>query len=147
MKFDIAKKDSTTMIATGVIEKNGDYIVCPKCKNERCFLLTENKVGEQIKWRCPKCREYLGGVIQENGTVEKITVRPKRKWILVEINEEFEPVVLVAFRPQTFEEAARRTLGSEVPKIFSIPTSFIMERCESETNISLQNIQQFKGMD
>jgi hypothetical protein len=145
VKLDIAKKDTTTIIAPGVIERNGNYIVCPECNNERSFLLTENKSSDLIKWRCPECGEQLGGVFQENGTIVKVTVKPDRKWILIEIDADCDPCVLLAFRPETIEEATRRTLDSEEPKIFSTPVSFTLEKCESNSDTNLKNIQQFKG--
>lgn len=145
MNFDIAKKDTTTFIAPGVVERKGDYIVCPECGHDRSFLLIENEPGKQIEWRCPECRKYLGGIIGETGTVERIAVEPARKWILIEIDADSEPFIVTAFRPQTIEEATRNTLDSEAPQQFSVPISFSLEECLPDAAINPKGFPQYRG--
>jgi ribosomal protein L37AE/L43A len=145
MKFETIKKEKSNFIAPGVLEREGNYIICPECGHDRCYRLTEEKPETQIEWRCRKCKKYLGGIIQEDGTVKRISVAPARKWILVEIDADSDPVHLTAFRPQSREEAARRTLPSEEINQYSVPITFSLRLCKTDADVNPQGFPQYKG--
>lgn len=145
MNFEVTRKEKSTFIAPGVIEREGNYIICPECRHDRSYLLIEDVPGTQIEWRCPNCRKYLGGLLQEDGTLEKIAVALARKWVLVEIDANCEPLLLMASRPDTLEEATRSSLHSASPERFTTSLSFKLEECDGNAGINPQEFRQFRG--
>jgi len=144
--FRFAKKNFTTMIRGGVVERKGRYIICPECKSKRSFLLTEGEPGKKISWRCPECKHDWGGIIQEDGSVRETTVERERKWILVEIDADCVPDLVAAWRSETDEEAVRRTLETDAPRTFTIPQSFSLTECDPEPEINPLGFPQYKGV-
>lgn len=144
MKFNTTKKEKSTFIAPGISESEGEYIICPDCENDRSLLLTEKEPGRRIEWHCRGCRKYLGGVVQEDGTIERLTVAPKRKWILVEIDAGCDPIILTGLRSPVIFDDDKQCHPSDDFTENNDMRSYNLRSCPVDTDVNPLGYPQFK---
>lgn len=94
-------------------------------------------------WNCPKCGNVWNGIKEESGEIEitsgKVT---DSRNIVINISNEYDPVVLIGGQPETTKERISRKIGN-TDRTYTKYLHLDLQPVESDPQINPGKLQQF----
>jgi hypothetical protein len=127
------------------VYKNVKFIKCENCGNDRSYWLAEDFEEDKFFFKCIQCQQDWRGEIQKGGIINIFPAEnSKSQLVLVEVKEPWSPIILIADREETDEEAAKRKMGRP-DKRYRLSRKFHLKTVETKVGQGQLPMKQLKA--